>query len=93
MRERSKEFHINYFRSSNAMDIIKSTKENKHYLTYKVIGGVLDFRYFTFISVDYLLKEIFHKYIRNDQKVEIPPFWSLGYHQSRFGYKNVGMLE
>ena len=28
------------------MDIIKKTDSNKHAITYKVIGGVLDFRFF-----------------------------------------------
>ena len=46
LREKNNLFHINYFRSSNAMDIIKSTNSNKHAITYKVIGGVLDFRFF-----------------------------------------------
>jgi len=46
MRERKNVFHINYFRSSNAMDVIKSTKNNKHYLTFKVIGGIVDLRFF-----------------------------------------------
>jgi len=39
-------FHINYLRSSNAMDVIKSTVGGKHFVTYKVIGGILDFRFF-----------------------------------------------
>lgn len=39
-------FHINYLRSSNAMDVIKSTAGGKHFVTYKVIGGILDFRFF-----------------------------------------------
>ena len=28
------------------MDVIKSTDSDKHAVTYKVIGGVLDFRFF-----------------------------------------------
>lgn len=28
------------------MDVIKSINNNKHYITYKVIGGVIDFRFF-----------------------------------------------
>lgn len=28
------------------MDVIKETKNNQHYLTFKVIGGIIDFRFF-----------------------------------------------
>ena len=28
------------------MDVVKMTKENKHYVSYKVIGGIIDFRFF-----------------------------------------------
>ena len=46
LREKNNLFHINYFRTSNALDVVKSTRNSKHYLTYKVIGGVFDFRFF-----------------------------------------------
>ena len=46
LRERNNLFHINYLRSSNAMDVIKSTSDDRHYLTFKVIGGIIDFRFF-----------------------------------------------
>lgn len=39
-------FHINYLRSSNAMDVIKSKDGSRHYITYKIIGGIFDFRFF-----------------------------------------------
>lgn len=49
-REKSNKFHIVYFRNSNAMDIIVDENENnKDYprsVTYKTIGGVLDFKIF-----------------------------------------------
>lgn len=28
------------------MDVIREDKNNKHYLTFKVIGGIFDFRFF-----------------------------------------------
>ena len=46
LKERNTLFHINYLRSSNAMDMIKSTNGGKNYITYKVIGGIFDFRFF-----------------------------------------------
>ncbi len=46
LKERGNLFHINYLRSSNAMDVIKSRDDSKIYITYKVIGGIFDFRFF-----------------------------------------------
>lgn len=43
--ERADKYHINYFRSSSAMDLLKSTKDSNSYFTYKVIGGIFDFRF------------------------------------------------
>jgi len=31
----------------------------------------------------------FHSYIG---KSTLPPFWAMGYHQSRWGYKDIGAL-
>jgi alpha-glucosidase len=46
LRERNNLFHINYLRNSNAMDYIISIVDGKHYITFKVIGGIFDFRFF-----------------------------------------------
>ena len=46
LRERNNLFHINYFRSSNALDYLIETEGNKQFITIKVIGGILDFRFF-----------------------------------------------
>ena len=45
-REPNNYFHINYIRTSNALDVIKQTKEDKHYFIIKTIGGIFDFRFF-----------------------------------------------
>jgi alpha-glucosidase (family GH31 glycosyl hydrolase) len=87
LRERNNLFHINYFRSSNAMDVIKSTKDNKHYITYKVIGGVLDFRFFLGEQSPETTVERLNFY---NGRTPIPPFWSFGFHQCRWGYKDIG---
>jgi alpha-glucosidase (family GH31 glycosyl hydrolase) len=90
LRERGALFHINYFRSSNALDIIKSTKDNKHYLTNKVIGGILDFRFFLGEQSPEGTLEKMNLYMGRSI---VPPFWSFGFHQCRWGYKNVDALE
>lgn len=90
LKERNNLFHINYLRSSNAMDVIKSTKDNKHYITYKVIGGVLDFRFFIGELSPETTVERLNLY---NGRAPIPPFWSFGFHQCRWGYKNISDLE
>ena len=47
IRGNSENFHMNYLRSSNAMDIIITNDTDSSYMfTYKVIGGVFNFRFF-----------------------------------------------
>jgi len=89
LREGGHIFHINYLRSSNAMDVIKSTENNKHYITYKVIGGIFDFRFFLGEQSAEATLEKMNFYMG---RAAIPPFWSLGHHQCRWGYKDVSYL-
>ena len=65
------------------MDVIKSTRNNKNYLTYKVIGGIIDLR---FIIHDKNPKELLKEFNKYQGQSNIPPFWSLGFHQCRWGY-------
>jgi alpha-glucosidase (family GH31 glycosyl hydrolase) len=90
LREKNNLFHINYFRSSNAMDVVKSTRNSKHYLTYKVIGGVFDFRFFLGEQSPEGTLQKLHLYMGRSA---VPPFWSLGFHQCRWGYKDISYLE
>lgn len=39
-------YHISHYRTSSALDAIKETISNTPYITYKSIGGVIDFRFF-----------------------------------------------
>jgi alpha-glucosidase len=90
LKEQKNLFHINYLRSSNALDIIKSTKEGKHYITYKIIGGIFDFRFFLGEEDPESLFQRLHKY---SGASAIPPFWSLGFHQCKHGYQNITYLD
>lgn len=93
-KESGNNFHMSYFRSSNALDVIikeKTVGTQKRYLvTYKVIGGIIDFRFFIGESKPEEMILSFQKYMGPSA---IPPFWSLGMHQCRWGYKNVTTLE
>ena len=73
------------------MDVIKSSSKNgKHYVTDKTIGGIIDFRFFGGQRSPRLAIEKLSFY---SGKSAIPPFWSLGFHQCRYGYHNITYLE
>lgn len=90
-RENNGKFHIAYFRSSNALDAIIEKDANKNYtLTYKTIGGIIDFRFFLGDENPETLVNRFQAYLGRSA---VPPFWSLGFHQCRWGYKDIDALE
>ena len=76
------------FLNTNDQDV-KISKRNitssEYNLEHKTIGGIIDY----YIIVDNSPEEI----IKNIQFLlgipSLPPFWSLGNHQSRYGYKNL----
>ena len=72
------------------MDVIKAEKNGKHYLTFKVIGGIFDFRFFLNEQNPEATLEKFQLYYGRSA---VPPFWSLGFHQCRWGYNDVSALE
>ena len=81
------------FLNTNAQDIlIKTLNENNNtntYLTHKTIGGIIDY----YIIINNSPEEV----VKNIQFLlgipPLPPFWSLGYHQSRYGYKNFNEFK
>ena len=72
------------------MDVIKSKEGEKHILTYKVIGGIFDFRFLMGEQSPEVTLDKFHIFMGRSA---VPPFWSFGFHQCRWGYENVSMLE
>lgn len=73
--------HGVYFRNSNPMDVVMTSTPA---LTFRTIGGVLDFFLFLGPSADDVIR----------QKTELmgftplPPYWALGFHLCRYGYKD-----
>ena len=66
----------------HAMDVVLSSTG---LMTYKVVGGVFDFFVFVGDSPGHVIRE----YLELIGKPYLPPLWSLGYQQSRWGYKDA----
>ncbi|KAG0722981.1 Lysosomal alpha-glucosidase [Chionoecetes opilio] len=77
--EPSGEAHGVFLLNSNAMEIVLQPLPA---LTYRVIGGVLDLYVFLGPSPD----DVVRQYTEVVGRPFLPPYWSLGYHQCRFGY-------
>ncbi|KAF1835178.1 alpha/beta-glucosidase agdC [Decorospora gaudefroyi] len=70
--------------NSNGMDI-KINDDDGQYLEYNVIGGVIDLYFMAGPSP----MDVAREYSEITQKAAMLPYWSLGFHQCRFGYKSV----
>ena len=70
------------FLNSNAQDVIITKKFNETVLTHKTIGGIIDYYIIVDNSPENVIKDI-HYLIGIPI---LPPFWSLGNHQCRWGF-------
>ncbi|XP_065189495.1 uncharacterized protein LOC135820114 [Sycon ciliatum] len=87
---RSGAAHGVFLRNSNGMDVtLHQSKLRQSTLTYKVIGGVLDFYFFLGPTPE----EVVVQYQQVIGRPHMPPYWALGFHQCRYGYENVQALE
>lgn len=72
--------------NSNAMDIITQPAPA---ITFRTIGGILDF----FIFLGPTPEDVVKQYHNLIGLPKMPPMWALGYHLSRFGYRNMSNLR
>ncbi|CAG9332287.1 unnamed protein product [Blepharisma stoltei] len=73
-----------YFHNVNAMDVVFSNGR----IAFKTIGGIMDLYFFKGPTPEAVLEQ-YHSIIGLPM---LPPYWALGYHQCRWGYKRLGDL-
>jgi alpha-glucosidase (family GH31 glycosyl hydrolase) len=88
MRERSGYYHVSYLRNTHPMDVI--IDHDKLSMTYKIVGGIIDFTFFLGDKNPETPVKMYHTYLKG---FTLPPFWAMGFHQCRWGYKNLQMLK
>ncbi|XP_044761295.1 lysosomal alpha-glucosidase-like [Coccinella septempunctata] len=84
--ENSTKAHGIFLKNSNAMDIIIQPTPA---LTFRTIGGILDF----FIFLGPSPSEVIKQYQQVIGKPKMPPHWSLGFHLSKFGLKDLNTTK
>ena len=87
-REESGNYHVVYLRNSLPMDIILDTEALT--LKYKILGGIFDFHFFVGDKNPETSIRLYHQFLNG---YSIPAFWSMGFHQCRWGYKSLGELK
>jgi len=78
--------HGVFFLNSNGMDVIvDKTAGDEQYLEYNTLGGVLDFYFVAGPSP----VEVAQQYASVVGLPAMMPYWSLGFHQCRYGYRDA----
>jgi len=90
VKDQSGAFHVNYLRNTFPMDAIVKEHKNSFAINFKVLGGIIDFHFFVGEeNPDVALKQ-YHAYLGG---FALPPFWAMGWHQSRWGYTSQEMVS
>ncbi|KAF4449003.1 glycoside hydrolase family 31 protein [Fusarium austroafricanum] len=75
--------------NANGMDVnFNTTSDGKRYLEYNTIGGVFDFYFFSGPTPT----DVSQQQAEAMGLASMIPYWSLGYHQAKYGYWDVNYL-
>ncbi|KAJ2726702.1 hypothetical protein GGI07_000426 [Coemansia sp. Benny D115] len=85
MELRNGNFHGTYLHNSHGMDIVM--KDNT--IEYRVLGGTADFYFFNGPTA----LDVIDQYTQLVGRPHQVPYWSLGLHQCRYGYKDVSEVN
>ncbi|ROT41948.1 alpha-glucosidase [Sodiomyces alkalinus F11] len=78
--------HGVFLLNSNGMDVfINNTEEAGQYLEYNILGGVLDFYFLAGPGPI----DVARQYAEVVGLPAMQPYWSLGFHQCRYGYQDA----
>lgn len=86
-RDTEANYHIVVLRTSNPMQVeyVKGS-----HLKFMVVGGILELKFFFGGSDPRTVIDKYHRYVNG---WTLHPFWSSGWHQSRWGYKSSKELR
>nr|XP_060635574.1 sucrase-isomaltase, intestinal-like [Anolis sagrei ordinatus] len=74
------------FLNSNAQDVTLSPEPS---LTFRTIGGILDF----YVFLGPTPENVIQQYTEAIGRPHLPPYWSLGYQLSRWGYPSIDVVK
>ncbi|XP_066489729.1 sucrase-isomaltase, intestinal-like [Tiliqua scincoides] len=74
------------FLNSNAQEVTLSPEPS---LTFRTIGGILDF----YVFLGPTPENVVQQYTEAIGRPHFPPYWSLGYQLSRWGYPNIDVVK
>jgi alpha-glucosidase len=77
--------HGLFVRSSAGMDVITSTSQ----VQFRLIGGILEW----YIFVGPTHEQVFQQYHAVIGRPHLPPYWSLGWHQCKYGWHSLQEVE
>ncbi|XP_059172731.1 sucrase-isomaltase, intestinal-like [Physella acuta] len=86
--EDDKKANMVLLKNSNAIEVLLQPHPDPA-ITYRTIGGVLDFYIFLGDSPADVVKH----YLKAIGLPVFPPYWSLGYHLCRWGYANISDMQ